>query len=282
MASVLITGSGSGIGLATALRFARAGDAAYGTVHHDDGALGEAAAQAGVDLTVFELDVTDDASVDAGVRRVLDETGRLDVLVNNAARVLIAPVEETSDAEAKSVFDANFFGALRVIRAVLPTMRERRSGTIVNVSSIGAVVPTPFYGVYAASKMALEAASDSLYHELQPFGIRVLVMQPGNFRTRILRHAMRARTFDEDSPYWAGREQMKEDTRRILAELVGEDRTDDPAYAGDFIFEAVRSQEHRMRYPVGRDAERVASMMAGMSRQEFSDQVFSPEEHAGA
>ena len=186
---VLITGSNSGIGLATALRLARRGDDVYASVRDLEAAsqLRELAASGQLHLRVFEMDVTNESSVSAGVSRVLDEAGCIDALVNNAGVSKMAAIEEASDADLHRLFETNFHGPLRVIRAALPSMRQQRHGVIVNVTSLlGRLVFTPM-GPYAASKYALEAASEALAQEVRAFGVRIAIVEPGLILTPMLR-----------------------------------------------------------------------------------------------
>lgn len=135
---------------------------------------------------LLELDVIDPESVARAVGRVLEREGRIDVVVNNAGYVLWGPLEETPVEEIQRQFDVNVFGALRVTRAVLPVMRRQRSGVVIQISSIsGRVVAGPFWGHYAASKFALEAFSEAIAYELRPFGVRVVLVEPGSYATTI-------------------------------------------------------------------------------------------------
>ena len=183
MAVVLITGCSSGFGLLAALQFARKGDQVYATMRNPAkaGELEKAKSEEKLAIEVLQLDVTDEASVTNAVRQVIDAAGRIDVLVNNAGIGAHGPIEETDDDEAKEIFETNFFGALRTIRAVLPQMREQKSGTIVNVSSLAGRVSPPFDGIYSASKFALESATEALHFEVHPFGIRMVLVEPGGF-----------------------------------------------------------------------------------------------------
>lgn len=252
-----MTGCNSGIGLATAVRFAEGGASVFATVHSANGtdALERARAERDLPITIVELDVTDDKSVGRALAAVGAASDGVDVLVNNAGRVVIAPVEDTDDEVARAVFDVNFFGALRMMRGVLPAMRRRRSGTIVNVSSMSAQVPAPFYGLYAATKKALEAVSDALRIELSTFGIRVLVVEPGNFRTSILDHALHAPAFTEESPYWKLHGGLMSGARDFYDQFPDVARVGDPREVADAIYQAVEAEEPPFRLPVGADAE---------------------------
>ncbi|APR35700.1 oxidoreductase [Paraburkholderia sp. SOS3] len=184
---VLITGVSSGIGNATAKTLASAGYRVFGTVRN----LDSAAHATGVEYVA--MDVKDEVSVAAAVAAVLEKAGRIDILVNNAGVSLVGPVEATSDAEAKALFDVNVFGVLRAVRAVLPSMRSNRSGLIVNVSSVLGFLPAPFMGLYASSKHALEGLSESLDHEIRNFGVRVVVVEPSFTKTKLDTNATRTK-----------------------------------------------------------------------------------------
>jgi NAD(P)-dependent dehydrogenase (short-subunit alcohol dehydrogenase family) len=164
---VLITGVSSGIGRAAAEKFAAQGCRVFGTVRN----VGKTTPLPGVEL--IEMDIRDDASVEAGVQAVIARAGRIDVLVNNAGMNMVGAVEETSVTEAAVLFDTNVFSVLRMARAVLPHMRKQRRGRIVNVSSVLGFLPAPYMGLYSASKHAVEGLSETLDHEVRQFGIRV-------------------------------------------------------------------------------------------------------------
>jgi NAD(P)-dependent dehydrogenase (short-subunit alcohol dehydrogenase family) len=183
----LITGANSGIGRATAIHLAGHGHEVYGTVRDPARAekLQRMAADAGVSISLVELDVADDASVEKGVGQVLEQAGKVDVLINNAGIGGNAVVEETTPAELLDVMNVNLCGAVRLIKAVLPGMRERRSGAIVNITSVagrfGAIAQAP----YVASKWAFEGLSEELAFELAPFGVRVVIVEPGVTKSAI-------------------------------------------------------------------------------------------------
>lgn len=176
---VLITGASKGIGRLCAERLAASGWRVFGA----------ARSPAQIDgVEMIEMDVDDDASVAKGIAFLLEKAGRLDALVNNAGFSMRGAVEDVSLGEAKEIFETNFFGALRVIRAAAPALRESR-GVIVNMSSIAGRISLPFTAHYCASKAALEAMSESLRFELRPFGVRVAIVEPGDYKTEI--HAAR-------------------------------------------------------------------------------------------
>ena len=186
MAVVLITGSSSGIGKYTALEMARRGHRVFASMRNLESArfIRADARKAQLTLEILQLDVTDPASVTNAVQQVAREAGAVEVLVNNAGTASAGVVEDFTDQEIRDVFETNFFGAVRTTRAVLPALRARRSGTIIMMSSISGLRTFPFVSVYSASKFALEAISNGLRYELRPFGIRVVLIEPGNFRTR--------------------------------------------------------------------------------------------------
>jgi NAD(P)-dependent dehydrogenase (short-subunit alcohol dehydrogenase family) len=173
----LVTGASSGIGEAAARELAAAGLTVYGTSR-------KAAAGEERDGVVFlPLDVTDDDSVAAAVRDVIDRSGRIDVLVNNAGLNIAGAAEESSIEQARALFDTNLFGSIRMTRAVLPQMRKQGGGRVINVSSVQGLVPAPFAALYAATKHAIEGYSESLDHEVREYGIRVLLVEPAYTRT---------------------------------------------------------------------------------------------------
>jgi NAD(P)-dependent dehydrogenase (short-subunit alcohol dehydrogenase family) len=175
---VLVTGVSSGIGRATAEMFAKQGCVVFGSVRN----VQKAQAIPGVDLV--EMDVRDPTSVQRAIQHIVAKAGRIDVLVNNAGGTLVGAVEETSVPEAQALFDTNVFGALRTIQAVLPHMREQRSGRIVNVSSVVGFLPAPM-GLYSATKHAIEGLSETLDHEVRNFGVRVVLVEPSFTKTNL-------------------------------------------------------------------------------------------------
>lgn len=176
---VLITGVSSGIGRAAALKFAQLGARVYGTVRD----LTKAKEIPGV--TLIEMDVRDEASIEHGIQTVIAQANRIDVLVNSAGVTLLGATEETAIGEAQTLFDTNLFGILRMVKTVLPYMREQRSGRIVNVSSVLGFLPAPYMALYSASKHAVEGLSETLDHEVRQFGIRVALVEPSFTKTNM-------------------------------------------------------------------------------------------------
>lgn len=234
----LITGASSGIGRATALELARAGHIVYGAarrVHQVPG--GHALA----------MDVTNPADVERAVRTVLDEQHRIDVLVNNAGIGLYGAVEDVPLDRARHLFDVNLFGVAHLTRLVLPHMRERGSGSIVNVSSIAGEISLPLGGWYHASKHALEALTDSLRQEVEAFGIDVALIQPGLIKTEF------EQDIREISGQGAYRDLAQAMARRAEASKGGAD----PAVVATAIRKAVESTHPKPRHPVGHLARTV-------------------------
>jgi NAD(P)-dependent dehydrogenase (short-subunit alcohol dehydrogenase family) len=265
MANVFITGCSSGFGLLTALRFARAGDRVVATMRTPEKApaeLTEPIANETLPITLGRLDVRDPASIAAAVRAA----GPIDVLVNNAGIELRSSIEDASDADVQKQFDTNVFGTLRVMRAVLPQMRARKRGTIVNLSSIAGIVARPFGGLYSATKHALEAITEALHFEAAPLGIRVVLIEPGAYDTRLLTNAFTGDGFDARSPYWPVHERFEEALVRLRDGTGG---MQDPQEVADAIHAAVNDPRPRLRYLVGRDAAMIATAYKGMDFEQY-------------
>ena len=266
MANVLITGCSSGIGLLTALHFARHGDRVFATMRTlakgDD--LRRTAAAENLPLTVHRLDVTEPASVEAAVAEVL-AAGPLDVLVNNAGIECRSSIEDADDADVHRQFDTNVFGMLRVTRGVLPAMRARRGGTIVNVSSIAGLVSRPYGGLYSASKHAIEAISEALHFEVQQFGIRVVMVEPGQYGTSLLDNAFHGNAFGPQSPYWRQSVRLDES----LARLRPDGKMQDPKEVAALIYTAAKSESPKLRNLAGADAHMLATAHRQMEFEDF-------------
>ncbi|WP_211460544.1 oxidoreductase [Collimonas silvisoli] len=239
----LVTGASSGIGEATAKRLTQAGFKVYGTSRRG--------AQAGRrEYEMLSLDVTSDASVQAAVANVMRLEGRIDLLVNNAG-VGVAPggAEESSIERAQSIFDTNFFGVVRMTRAVLPHMRARGDGRIVNIGSVLGFLPMPYGALYAATKHAIEGYTESLDHELRNWGIRAVVIEPAYTNT-----PFDANMLEPDAKLDAYREVRTAVTRRVQEVMAG---ADGPDVVAEVVLKAARAQKPKLRYPAGGLAARL-------------------------
>ena len=234
----LVTGASSGIGEATALRLVKAGYKVYGTSRR-----GAQAGQA-QPFEMLALDVTQDESAEAAVRTLIAREGRIDLLVNNAGfGVAPAGAEESSIAQAQAIFDTNFFGLVRMTRAVLPHMRRQGSGRILNMSSVFGFLPMPYMALYAATKHAVEGYSESLDHELRTRGIRVSVIEPANTNTQF-----DANLLQPDEKLEAYREARAAVTLK-MSEFV--EQGDSPAVVADTVLKAALAAKPRLRYTAG-------------------------------
>ena len=271
MSVVVITGCSSGFGTLAAIEFARRGDIVYATMRNTakDDRLRTGAEAAGVSVEVLQLDVNDRRSVDAAIEEVIRREGRIDVLVSNAGISIDGPVEAFDDDELLAVFETNLFGVVRVTRAVLPHMRSQGSGTIVTVGSLAGKVAAPFSGIYSASKHAVEALSDALHYELHPLGIRVVLIEPGEFETEIDANSRPARRFTEASPYLEAERRFAE----ARMKLPGGGQGADAQIVADVIVDAAKSEQPQRRYLVGQDAELIAGLHKKMSDDEFEKAV---------
>jgi len=236
--TTLVTGASSGIGREIAQLLAERGARVFGTV----GDPKSAKPIHGVEIV--QLDVTDDASVSAAVQTIAQKAGPVQLLVNNAGYVVTGASEETSIEEAKQQFDTNFFGVLRVTNAVLPKMRQDDYGRIVNISSVLGFLPAPYWGMYVASKHALEGYTETLDHEIRRFGVRAVLIEPAYTKTKINGHAKSAKIALE--VYAAERKRMTE-----LAERETE-RGDDPRIVAEAVWTALTAKSPQLRYPVGK------------------------------
>lgn len=268
MSNVLITGTSSGFGKLAALQFARKGDNVFASMRNvaKGGEIEEAASKENLSLKVLQLDVLSDDSVNKAVDHVINDAGSIDVLVNNAGFEIRGAVEEVSDAEARAQFDTNVFGLLRVTRAVLPHMRSRGSGRIINVSSVAGVVGVPFGGLYAASKHAVEALTETMYWELHPFGVSVCLIEPGAFPTEFSSNIQVADAHDS-GPY----KQTADEFRNRVGRLAPGGQPQDPKEVADAICNAAYDESLKLRYPVGGDANLIVGAYKQMDFEGFAE-----------
>jgi len=264
MAVVVITGCSSGFGLATALAFARRHDHVWATMRNldDSGDLSAATEADHPEIEMLALDVTDDASVKAAVGRVLEAEGRIDVLVNNAGVAHMGAVEALGIEDARNVFETNVFGQVRMIQAVLPGMRERGQGVIVNVSSIAGRLPgVPANWAYAASKHAVGSLSDSLAEEVRQFGIRVVCIEPGFYATSVTR---KGGPLPAASPY---RDLEQHVARWLHANVVA---GGEPVEVAEAIVAAANDASSPVHVPVGAGAFAAIQAASSMTEEQWA------------
>lgn len=241
---VLVTGASSGIGAATAMKLKALGFTVYAAARRIERM--QSLTDAGV--RVIAMDVTQDASMQAGVERIIAETGQIDVLVNNAGYGSYGSVEDVSLEEGRAQFDVNVFGAVRLIQLVLPHMRARQTGTIVNITSMGGKIHTPLGAWYHGTKFALEAISDCLRMEVEPFGIKVVVVEPGGIKTEWADiAAQKLREVSGDGPYGHQALPMAES----MIGRASRERQSPPELIADTIATAVQARRPKTRYAVG-------------------------------
>jgi len=265
MPVTLVTGTSTGIGLATALHFARHGHQVVATMRNlaKAGPLEAVARDEKLPVVVRELDVTRQESIDRAMAETVAQQGPIDVLVNNAGIGGATPLELTPEDEHRAMFEANYWGPIRMIRVVLPSMRERRTGCIVNVTSIAGRIATPNQIAYSASKFALGAASEALAHEMAAFGVRVAIIEPGVIQTAIFENSAGATRYDKNSPY---RQIMRRNGKLFAAGFRNPGRAETVA---EVFFAAVTTERPRLRYLVGTDAEGMAAGRARISDEEW-------------
>jgi NAD(P)-dependent dehydrogenase (short-subunit alcohol dehydrogenase family) len=249
----LITGTSSGIGLLCAVALARAGFRVFASMRNLDrrGALDAAAREAGVELTVLPLDVTAPETISAAVDQVQREAGPIDVLVNNAGISMGGFAEDVSLSELRDLMETNFFGLVATTQAVFPAMRARRSGRILNMSSISGRMALPGLSSYCAAKFAVEGYSEALRYEALPHGVWVSLIEPGCFKTPLydVNRRTAARALEPTSPHRAAFTRGEQALERIL-----ELNPQDPADVAKRVVAVARAKRPRLRYLVGKDA----------------------------
>lgn len=266
----LITGANSGFGLLMAKRFAGAGHVVHAGFRNRERADALFALKAaGLTVEPVLLDVASEASVADAVEQASRDRP-IDVLVNNAGYAVRCSVEDLTDQELRNQLDTNVLGVLRTIRAVAPAMRARRSGAIVNMSSIAGEVGVPYEGAYSASKHAVEALSEALWYELQPFGVRVHIIQPGAYATGFVNNIVTGSQF-EHSPHWDFAERF----RAGAGSFVGSLPPHEPEEVTDAVLAALSADTPVLRHSVGADAAKLIPAHRNSSFEDFSASVLS-------
>jgi len=250
----LVTGASSGFGELTAALLVTKGYRVFGTSRREQSASPQ-------NIEMLVLDVQSDQSVHAGIEKLLALTNRIDLLINNAGQAHASVIEETSLAQARDIFETNFWGAVRVTGAVLPRMRQQCRGRIINVSSLAGLISVVGQGFYSASKFALEGYSESLSLEVEQFNIKVSLIEPGFFKTK-LHHHMSPSTTDL-ADYKALRASVASAIKRAI--LQG----DKPEKVAELIVQVAESQSPRLRYRVGSDALWVPRLKAMLPESWF-------------
>lgn len=263
----VVTGSSTGNGFETSLLLAKNKFYTYATMRNLDKStrMKEIAKKDSLPLEVLQLDVTDDKSVADAIDMISNRHRRIDVLVNNAGYDMHGAVEDLSIDDIKTQFETNFFGTVRLMKAVLPLMRKQRSGIIVNVSSIGGRIGVPLNSAYTSSKFALEGFSESMKYELEGFGIRVILIEPGAVKTNFLENIKWAQdAMKLDSPYAELSKKVSEGVRESFKQA-----SSSPLQVADAILNAIKSENPDTRYLVGNDTAAIIERRKKSSDFEF-------------
>jgi len=245
----VVTGSSSGIGFETSLALARKGYLTYATMRDTKKGIKilETSKKEGLQLEILELDVNKKESIESAISKILEQKGRIDVLVNNAGYLLFGCIEDISVEDIKAQFETNFFGIIRLIQATAPIMRKQGSGFIVNVSSVAGRIGFPATPAYISSKFALEGLSESMRYEMSPFGIKTVIIEPGVIKTNIF-SSMKISKPKPDSPYKEISEKVKSGVK-MMAEMGTS-----PKEVANTIIKAIETENPLPRYIVGNDA----------------------------
>jgi len=262
----VVTGSSSGIGYETSIALARSGILTYATMRNLQKAtnLESIRDKEMLPLKIQQLDVTDDASVNKAIQAIVSESGRIDVMVNNAGYGLVGAFEDLSMDEIRSQFETNFFGIVRVIQSVLPIMRKQKFGILVNISSGAGRFGYPSGSAYVSTKFALEGLCESIAYELDQFGIKVILVEPGVIRTNFDSGMVVAKkSQNTTSPYFNMTKKMDTVFRQLLR------NSSPPSLVADVVSQAVKSENPNLRYLAGKDVEQWADQKKKMSDSEF-------------
>jgi NAD(P)-dependent dehydrogenase (short-subunit alcohol dehydrogenase family) len=270
----LVTGSSSGIGFETVLLLARSGFHTYASMRNLEKSkkITEIANKKKLPLQVVQIDVNDEGSVEEAIDKIVAENKGIDVLVNNAGYGLFGSLEDLSIEEIKAQFETNFFGAIRLTQKVLPAMRMQNSGgTIVNVSSVGGLVGVPVLSAYNSTKFALEGLSESMSYELEQFGIRVVIIEPGFIRTNIMNSSISAKkSLESKSPYFSLMQKVQNYFKSMMDNASS---SSPPEEVAKTILQAITSENPQLRYTVGNDSATIMQAKRTMSDAEFGNLI---------
>src|SRR5919106_1086498 len=261
----IVTGSTTGIGYETAIHLARNGFYTYATIRSLSKAekITKKAKSENLPLSVIQLDVTDDISITNAIDTVINESGKVDILVNNAGYGLIGSIEDMSIEELKAQYETNVFGVFRVTKAVLPHMRKQHGGSIINISSIAGRIALPLYSAYVSSKFAIEGLSESLAYELEPFGIKVAIIEPGAIKTNFRREQAAKGSSEEGSPYST----MMRSPSKVIEEILKHRLY--PEEVAKTVIQAIENPKPKLRYIVGKDVEELIELRRKSSDEEL-------------
>jgi NAD(P)-dependent dehydrogenase (short-subunit alcohol dehydrogenase family) len=266
----VVTGSSSGIGLQTSLMLARDGFITYATMRTPEmgTVIKTTVEKENLPIKVVQLDVTDDDSVKGAIRTVESDTGRIDVLVNNAGYALGGALEDLSIEEIKAQYETNLLGLIRVTQSVLPIMRRQKSGIIVNLSSGAGIFGIPGASAYTSTKFAVEGLSESIGYELEPFGIKVVLIEPGFIRTNFANAMVIAKKAqDPTSPY-------SQILQRVAANSTEATKSgSSPDLVAKVILDAVTNPNPNLRYLVGKDVENWVASKKSLNETEFFNMI---------
>src|SRR5215212_725082 len=262
----VVTGSSSGIGLAASLALAKNGYLTYATMRNlaKQDSIQSVAEKEHLPVRTVQLDVTDENSVKNAIQSILSESGRIDLLVNNAGYGMTGAFEDIGMDEIKSLYETNVFGVIRVTQAVLPIMRKQGSGRIINISSGAGRIGYHGGSAYVSSKFALEGLSESMAYEIEQFGIRTVLVEPGFVRTKIGENmAISKKTQDPNSPYSQMMQMMSSNQERML------ENGSDADLVASVVAEAATAKEPNFRYLAGKDVQQMMAAKKSRSDEEF-------------
>jgi NAD(P)-dependent dehydrogenase (short-subunit alcohol dehydrogenase family) len=260
----IVTGSATGIGYETAIHLAKNGFHTYASMRNLPKAdeITKLAKNENLPLRIIQLDVTDDISINRAIDTVITESGKIDVLVNNAGYGLIGSIEDMSIEELKAQYETNVFGVFRVTKAVLPHMRKQHGGSIINISSIAGRIALPLYSAYVSTKFAIEGLSESMAYELEPFGIKVAIIEPSAIKTNF-RREQAAKASSEGSPYSS----IMQSPSKVIEEMLKHRLY--PEEVAKTVIQAIENPKPKLRYIVGKDAEELMELRRKSSDEEL-------------
>ena len=266
----VVTGSSSGIGFEISLTLARHGFKTYATMRdlQKSSTLRSIADKEKIPLKCVQLDVTNDMSVKQAIETIVNEANKIDILVNNAGYGLSGAFEDLLINEIKLQFDTNYFGLIRATQAVLPIMRNQSAGIIVNISSGLGRFGIATSSAYASSKFAIEGLTESISYELEPFGIRTILVEPGIIKTNFIKAAVLAeKSKDPNSPYFQFMNNMENGMKKLI------ESGECPEYVAKVVLDAINDSNPKLRYLAGKDVEHIMEIKNKISDEDFHNMI---------